>query len=185
MRDIANLIQIAISVEVVLIVIRIIISWLPSVDMHNPLMRLLCAVVDPVLRPFRSILPTFSGIDVSPVLAIVVLQAVGGAFDAYAHSTAVDFVQMLVYIIERVLLAVVAIMAIIVFVRLVLSFLRPDPWHPTVRLVRDMSRPLVDPFGRVVPRSRSVDLAAITALAGYIVLYWAIGYVLDRLIVHL
>jgi YggT family protein len=185
MRDIASLIHLLIEIEVFLIIIRIVLSWLPNIDMYNPLVRALRAVVDPVLRIFRPILPTFSGIDVTPVLAIVVLQAVGGAFDAYANSYAVNFGQLLVYIVERVLLAVVAIMAVIVFIRLILSFLRPDPWHPTVRLIRDMSRPLVEPFGRVLPRSRSVDVPAIGALVGFFVLYIVIQQVLDRLIVRI
>jgi YggT family protein len=185
MRDIAGLIHLLIQIEVILIIIRIVISWLPNVDMGNPLVRALCAVVDPVLRVFRPILPSFSGIDVTPVLAIVVLQAVGGALDAYASSIAVNFGQLLVYIAERVLLAVVAIMAVIVFIRLILSFLRPDPWHPTVRLIRDMSRPLVEPFGRVLPRARAVDVPAIGALVGFIVLYEVIQAVLDRLIVRI
>jgi YggT family protein len=185
MRDIENLVRLVIQIEVILIIIRIVISWVPSIDMGNPLVRALCAVVDPVLRIFRPILPTFSGIDASPVLAIIVLQAVGSAFDAYANSYAVNVSQLLVYIVERVLLSVVAIMAVIVFVRLILSFLRPDPWHPTVRLIRDVSRPLVEPFGRVLPRSRAVDVPAIGALVGFIVLYEVIQRVLDHLIVRI
>ena len=56
----------------VLIIARIAVSWIGLSPWH-PVVRWLRIIVDPILAPFRRILPSFSGIDFSPILAIVVI----------------------------------------------------------------------------------------------------------------
>ena len=41
---------------------------------YNPLIGLVHKIADPVLAPARRILPAMSGIDFSPLVALVVLQ---------------------------------------------------------------------------------------------------------------
>ena len=55
----------------VLIIARIAVSWIGLSPWH-PIVRWLRVIVDPILAPFRRILPSFSGIDFSPILALVV-----------------------------------------------------------------------------------------------------------------
>ncbi len=47
-------------------------SWV-SVDARHPLVPLLGKLVDPVLRPLRRLLPAPGGLDLSPLVAIVVI----------------------------------------------------------------------------------------------------------------
>ncbi|MGH8145300.1 MAG: YggT family protein [Rhodanobacteraceae bacterium] len=44
-----------------------------NVDARNPLIPLLGKVVEPVLKPFRKVLPLIGGFDLSPILAILVI----------------------------------------------------------------------------------------------------------------
>ncbi len=57
------------------IIIRALISWV-SPDPHNPLVRALVQVTEPVLRPLRRLVPPhkLGGVDLSPLLAILILQ---------------------------------------------------------------------------------------------------------------
>ncbi|MBN2290294.1 MAG: YggT family protein [Candidatus Glassbacteria bacterium] len=56
-----------------LILVRIILSWV-RVNRFNPWFVLLCRATDPFLDPFRRLIPPFSGIDFSPVVAFFVLS---------------------------------------------------------------------------------------------------------------
>jgi len=51
-------------------------SWLPNVDYYNPMVRFIYNATEPVLAPFRRLLPTVGGIDFSPILAFLVLDFV-------------------------------------------------------------------------------------------------------------
>jgi YggT family protein len=55
------------------ILARALISWL-HVDPYSPLVRILVRVTEPILRPFRRVLPMWQGVDLSPVAAMVAIQ---------------------------------------------------------------------------------------------------------------
>lgn len=76
------------SIYSVLLIIRILLSWFPNLDWHNPLLSILSQVTDPYLNIFRSIIPPLGGIDLSPMLAIFALQIVSGMFNAAAAQAA-------------------------------------------------------------------------------------------------
>lgn len=56
------------------IFIHIILSWV-SPGTYNPVAALLRVIVEPVLSPFRRYIPPIGGIDISPIFAIIALQA--------------------------------------------------------------------------------------------------------------
>jgi len=56
------------------ILIKIIMSWVAP-NNYNPVTAMLTTISEPVLRPFRRILPPIGGIDISPIFAIVIIQA--------------------------------------------------------------------------------------------------------------
>ena len=54
-----------------LIIIRALISWV-NPDPYNPIVQFLYKVTEPLLAPFRRLLPAFSvGLDISPIFALV------------------------------------------------------------------------------------------------------------------
>lgn len=57
------------------IVGRALISWFP-VDPQNPLVKVLYEITEPVLAPLRRVLPRLGLIDISPMVAIIVLTVV-------------------------------------------------------------------------------------------------------------
>lgn len=184
MHDLAHLISVLIGVEILLIVVRVLLSWFPDIDPYNPLVRLLRAAVDPVLAIFRPILPAFSGIDVSPILAIVVLDQVRNVLDAYAAGVGLTAAYVVVTIVGEVLTDVIVVFVVVLALRVIVSLLGADPFHPLVRLVREVSRPVVQPLTGWLPRTRSVDLPGVIALAALIVVYFLVRNLFDTLRLH-
>jgi YggT family protein len=63
----------ALDVYMWVILIRALISWV-NPDPFNPIVRLLARLTDPVLRPIRRVIPLGnSGLDLSPMLAILAI----------------------------------------------------------------------------------------------------------------
>jgi YggT family protein len=56
------------------ILIRVILSWVAPGN-YNPVTALIATLSEPILRPFRRLIPSIGGLDVSPIFAIVLLQA--------------------------------------------------------------------------------------------------------------
>ena len=57
------------------IMARIILSWF-RIDPYHPVSVLLFRVTEPILAPFRNIIPPIGMIDLSPIVALVVLGIV-------------------------------------------------------------------------------------------------------------
>jgi YggT family protein len=57
------------------IFIHIVLSWVAP-GTYNPATAFMSMLVEPVLRPFRRYIPAPGGLDISPIFAIILLQAV-------------------------------------------------------------------------------------------------------------
>jgi YggT family protein len=65
------------NIYMVLIFIRILLTWFQTADWAVSIMSFLSPITDPYLNLFRSLIPPLGGIDFSPWLAIIILQVVG------------------------------------------------------------------------------------------------------------
>ena len=57
-----------------LIIIRIFLSWIPSIDWYQQPFAWIRSIVDPFLNIFRGIIPPIGMLDISPIVAIFLLQ---------------------------------------------------------------------------------------------------------------
>lgn len=70
---IANILDIVLDIYKWLVIIAALISWV-NPDPHNPIVRFLHPVTEPVLRPIRKIIGYRLGpIDISPLIVILVI----------------------------------------------------------------------------------------------------------------
>ncbi|HLF71851.1 MAG TPA: YggT family protein [Dehalococcoidia bacterium] len=77
---IAQIVLATVYVLSLLIFIRAILSFFPGiVNPRGSISEFLYTVTEPVLAPIRAILPSMGGIDLSPMVAIFVLQIAGNA----------------------------------------------------------------------------------------------------------
>lgn len=71
--SLAQLIQLTVYVFFFAILIRAIMSWVNPYS-GNPFMDLISSLTEPLLRPARQIIPSLGGLDLSPLLVLILLQ---------------------------------------------------------------------------------------------------------------
>ena len=57
------------------ILLRVLFSWIRP-DPYNPLVRLIHQITDPILAPLRRYIPPVAGMDITPIVAIIILELV-------------------------------------------------------------------------------------------------------------
>ena len=67
-----------IGIYTALVIIRCLLTWFPTVNWSSPPFSVLGQLTDPYLNLFRNVVPPLGGMDLSPMLAIFVLQILGG-----------------------------------------------------------------------------------------------------------
>jgi YggT family protein len=55
------------------ILVRVILSWFP-IDQRNPIIRVVFDITEPVLAPFRRVIPRIGMFDLSPLAALLVIS---------------------------------------------------------------------------------------------------------------
>jgi YggT family protein len=81
--EVANYLSTLIYVYILLIFAHIVVNWMFAFGVRPPYSRASSAAIgflrdvcEPFLRIFRRVLPSFGGLDLSPIVAIVVLELV-------------------------------------------------------------------------------------------------------------
>ena len=69
----AELLTLLLNIFLFAILIQVIMSWI-NPGAYNPAVSLLYSLTEPVLGPCRRLVPPFSGIDLSPLVALIAIQ---------------------------------------------------------------------------------------------------------------
>ena len=70
---IALLINLAFEALNILLIIRIILSWLPH-NRYHPLINIIYEITEPILKPFRNMIDPIQGVDISPIIVFILLS---------------------------------------------------------------------------------------------------------------
>ncbi len=188
LSDVFLLIGWLLTLLTLVILIRVIISWVPHINAGSPFIRVVKAIADPVLTPFRGVLPTLGGmLDLSPVLAIVVLEVLSQIFFNLSNDASVGASSVVYYLlsaIEQIVLTLVVIVIVLTLLRFIVTLFHADPRHPLTRAVRAMAAPFCRPFEGITisGRSSSVDVGALVATGVYIVTFVVLQVIFTRII---
>jgi len=71
--SISELVGLLLNVFLFSIFIQVIISWV-NPGTYNPVVSLLFSITEPILRPCRRLIPPMSGMDLSPLVALIAIQ---------------------------------------------------------------------------------------------------------------
>lgn len=70
---VAQIVNMGLSIYFYIIIARALISWV-NPDPYNPIVRFLYQVTEPVLYRIRRWIPNLGGIDLSPIIAMLVIK---------------------------------------------------------------------------------------------------------------
>lgn len=85
MFQIDSIIDMLFNIYFYMIIVYVLMSWLPNIR-ESFIGELLGKLVEPYLTPFRRFIPPLMGtIDISPIIAIFILQFVAGGLKSIVH----------------------------------------------------------------------------------------------------
>src|SRR5690348_432694 len=156
-------IQFAFGALISLIVLRVLLQWVRA-NFYNPICQFLYKVTNPVLMPLRKVIPSWRNLDIAGIvlawlataLKLVLLYATLGqtlgvlGLAVLAFADLIDFV-LLLYL-------------VLILVRVVISFVGADSYHPVVPLVLQLTEPVLKPWRRLLPDIGGLDFSPLVVL---------------------
>jgi YggT family protein len=156
LAPLASLLRLVLTIYMYLVIARALISWV-NPNPYNKAVRFLAKVTDPALDLIRRVLPVrFGGIDLAPVVLILLIVFVDGflitslKFLAYGASFSVIPRTFLLSVITLVKGVVWAFLVILI-IRAVLSWISPDPYNILVQFIYAVTEPILYPLRRSLP----------------------------------
>jgi len=71
-QAVAGVLDMVLFMAMIIIIARAVLSWV-SPDPHNPIVRMINQLSEPVLFPIRRRVPYLGGIDFSPIIALMII----------------------------------------------------------------------------------------------------------------
>lgn len=92
MRALLDVLLVVLQLYVYVVIAAAILSWLVAfnvVNRYNDVVRsiwnLVTALTEPLLRPIRNVIPNFGGIDISPVILLLMIFFLQRVIDEYIY----------------------------------------------------------------------------------------------------
>ena len=73
MQFVINFVALAFNLWSFALLARVFVSWL-NVNPYNPMVSFLYAVTEPILAPLRRVIPAIGMIDITPIVALLLMQ---------------------------------------------------------------------------------------------------------------
>ena len=135
-------------------------------DFYNPVSQTVIRVTDPAVKMFRSFIPGYRGIDFSSLMLALIVEAAaicilillyGGGIPGIRFIVTWAFAGVIYFIINIYYYAIIASI-IMSFVMLFSGSANP---HPILRLIWQLTEPIMAPVRKVVPPMGGLDFSPI------------------------
>ena len=172
-----NIVYWSIFIYVWLIIIRVLLTWV-NPNPYSPFMLFLSRLVDPVLNRGRRMVPlTLGGLDLSPIMVIILVQLIGTVLGqwlislGYGASKSI-LAPLMVLGILSFINTIAWVLIIMLLARVVMSLVSPSPHNMLVLIVYGVTEPLVAPLRGLFPFGGpgGLDIKALIVLVALVLI---------------
>ena len=157
------LIEFIFSILVGLVVLRVLLQ-LVRANFHNPICQFLYKVTNPVLMPLLRIIPAWRRVDIAGIVLAWLLLLLKRVLIFAMVTSLPSFAGLAVIAIADLIGFTLIIVLILVIVRVILSFVSNDSYHPVVPLVFQLTEPILKPVRKRMPALGGLDLSPMIVL---------------------
>ncbi len=135
-------------------------------DFYNPISQAVVKITDPMVRILRTFIPGYRGIDFSTLVLAFLVEAVaicvlillyGGAIPGAGYIITWAFVGVVLFIITIYYYAILGS----IIMSFVMMFSGNTNPHPLLRLVWQLTEPVMAPVRRIIPPMGGLDFSPI------------------------
>ncbi len=172
---VSYLIGTLIDLYVAAILLRVLLQCVRA-DFYNPLSQFLIRVTNPVVVPFRRIIPSIGPVDTGSVVVMYLLQAAGVFLVTAIGAATLSPLQIIVYAGIKLVMMLLLTYTVLIIVGVILSWIGGRVRHPIVPLIFQLTEPVLRPFRKIIPPIAGIDLSPLFALIAIRFLMLLLGW---------
>ncbi len=135
-------------------------------DFYNPISQSIVSVTNPLVMPLRKIIPGLKGLDLASLVAAALMQVVVllVLYMIQSGGGILTATTLLVESFFSLINLIFSIYIVTIFLRVLLSWINPDPRNPVVSMLFSLTEPILAPARRIIPTLGVLDLSPIVVL---------------------
>lgn len=157
------LVQTLFGLYILTVMLRFLLQWVRA-DFYNPLVQALVKLTNPPLIPLRRIVPGLYGLDMAAVVLMLVLKCLELVLVLGMLDLSVTLPGLFVMAFAELLDLLLLVLFWTIIIRVVMSWLNPDPRQPVVMLLIQLTEPILKPARNLIPPISGLDLSPIAIL---------------------
>jgi YggT family protein len=146
-----------------LIVLRVLLQ-LVRANFYNPICQFLYKATNPVLMPLRKVIPAWRNLDIAGIALAWLATAIKLVLLYATLGQTLGVLGLVVLALADLLDFVLLLYIVLILMRVVVSFIGADSYHPLVPLVLQLTDPVLKPVRRVLPNVSGIDFSPMLAL---------------------
>lgn len=148
---------------IITFVLRFILQWVRA-DFRNPVSQFLVRLTNPLIIPFRRIIPSIGGLDTATIIIILLLELI--LTIVLVNLTCIGepvFIQIAGLTLLRIVYLILRIYLFVILIYVVMSWISPGTFNPIVSLLSSITEPVLKPFRQLIPPIAGLDLSALSS----------------------
>lgn len=162
------LIRTLFGLYIAVVLIRFLLQWLKA-DFYNPISQFVVKITAPPLRPLRRVIPGYQGLDFASLTLAWGLKSIELLLLLLILGQGVHL-GVLIWSVPALLQVLLQLFLFAILIRVILSWVNPDPYHPAVGLLMRLTDPLMRPAQRLIRPIGGIDLSPMAVLIGLVLL---------------
>lgn len=174
------LIETLFDLYIIVLMLRFILQQVRA-DFYNPISQFIVKATSPVLNPARRIIPGVGGIDVATITVVIGFIAVKIFIVALLSGYSPTLPALLITGIRDFITLTLNIFIFAIIIHAILSWINPDPYNPVSGILFSITRPVLEPFRRIIKPIGGLDLSPLVALIALMFIERLVIYLFNML----
>ncbi|UCB53980.1 MAG: YggT family protein [Thiotrichales bacterium] len=174
------LVETLFDLYIIVLMLRYILQQVRA-DFYNPISQFIVKATSPVLMPARKIIPGIGGVDLATIVVIIAFIAIKIFIVAMISGYSPTLLAVLLTGIRDFITLALNIFIFAIIIQAILSWINPDPYNPVSGVLFSITRPVLDPFRRVIKPVGGLDLSPLIALIALMFIERLVVYLFNML----
>ncbi len=157
------LIDTLVSLYLFALMLRFLLQWAEA-DFYNPISQFLVKLTHPPLRYLRRFIPSVRRIDSASLVLMLAVQILSDYLVFTLQQISASPASLLLVALGQLLELLYNILFYSILISVVLSWVAPRGYNPAMKLLYDLTDPLLAFFRRFLPPMGGIDISPLLAL---------------------
>lgn len=157
------LIDTFVSLYLFALMLRFLLQWVEA-DFYNPISQFLVKLTHPPLRYLRRFIPSVRRIDSASLVLMLAVQILSDYLVFTLQQISASPASLLLVALGQLLELLYNILFYSILISVVLSWVAPRGYNPAMKLLYDLTDPLLAFFRRYLPPMGGIDISPLLAL---------------------